>query len=115
MGLIRLSGIEVYAYHGCLEEEAKIGGHYVVNVSAEADLSDSEASDNLSDTIDYGRVTELVQQEMAIRSNLIEHVARRILDSLKNEWASAIWEVELVKLRPPINGNVEQVSYTLRG
>ena len=26
MGLITVSGIRVYAYHGCLAEEARIGG-----------------------------------------------------------------------------------------
>ncbi len=113
MGLIQLSGIKVYAYHGCLEEEAKIGGHYVVNISVDAELSQAEQSDNLEDTIDYGRVTEIVHEQMAVRSNLIEHVASRVLNALTKAWIGAVWEVEVVKIRPPINGNVDEVSYTI--
>ena len=39
MGLIEVNGIRVYAYHGCLTEEGRIGGHYSVDVSIDGDLS----------------------------------------------------------------------------
>ena len=29
---INVSGIQLYAFHGCLDEEAKIGGKYEVDV-----------------------------------------------------------------------------------
>ena len=32
MGIININGIKVYAYHGCMEEEAIIGGNYIVDV-----------------------------------------------------------------------------------
>jgi dihydroneopterin aldolase len=32
MGEIKVNNIKVYAYHGCLDEEAKIGSDYVVNL-----------------------------------------------------------------------------------
>lgn len=35
MGLIEVNGIRVFAYHGCLDEEARIGGHYLVDVHVE--------------------------------------------------------------------------------
>lgn len=115
MGLIQVRGIRVHANHGCLSEEELVGGEYVVNVSADKDLENAERSDSLRDTVDYGRVAEIVETEMAVRSKLIEHVAKRILVSLAAEWDGVSWEVELIKVRPPINGNVAEVSYTVRG
>ncbi|MHB1147537.1 MAG: dihydroneopterin aldolase, partial [Lutibacter sp.] len=36
MGIIKLKNIRVYAYHGCLLEEGKIGSDYRVDVSVNA-------------------------------------------------------------------------------
>jgi dihydroneopterin aldolase len=116
MGLIEVNGIRVYAYHGCLAEEGRIGGHFRVDVSVDGDLSQAEESDKLGDTIDYGRVTGIVRKEMAVRANLIEHVARRILNSLKTEWdGDHRWRIRVVKEHPPVAGAVDHVVYTLEG
>lgn len=116
MGLIEVSGIRVYAYHGCLTEEGRIGGHYQVHVAVEGDFSQAERTDRLQDTIDYSRVTAIVKEQMAERSKLIEHVGRRILDALQAEWPGAFrWRVRLVKEHPPIPGAVDHVVYTVEG
>ncbi len=116
MGVIKVSGINVYAYHGCMPEETKIGGKYIVNVELYSNLEVSCISDNLKDTIDYVRVNEIVEEEMAIPSKLIEHVGYRILKRLKQEFRcleKAV--VNVVKLSPPINGNVNEVSICIEG
>ncbi|MEO8734271.1 MAG: dihydroneopterin aldolase [Flavobacteriales bacterium] len=116
MGMIEVNGIKVFAYHGCLSEEGRIGGHYRVDISVEGDMARAERSDKLSDTIDYGRITAIVVEEMAKRSQLIEHVAARMLDALKTEWPNSFqWRVRLVKEHPPIAGAVDQVVYTMEG
>lgn len=116
MGLIEINGIRVFAYHGCLEEEGRIGGNYRVDVHVEGDLAKAEQSDSLADTIDYGRVTAIVKEQMAQRSKLIEHVARRILDALRTQWkADLSWKVRLTKERPPVNGDVDHVTYEVQG
>ncbi len=116
MGLIEVNGIRVFAYHGCLPEEARIGGHYRVDVAVEGDFAQAEASDGLHDTVDYGRVTTLVKEQMAVRSKLIEHVGRRILDALKAEWPGGLrWRVRVVKEHPPVPGTVDHVVYVLEG
>jgi dihydroneopterin aldolase len=116
MGLIKVNGIRVFAYHGCLPEEARIGGQYVVDVSVEGAFDRAESSDALADTVDYGRITTIVKEQMAQRSRLIEHVARRILEALKGEWPGVgRFRVRVVKERPPVNGDVAQVEYVLEG
>ena len=75
MGIIDVTGIRVYGYHGCLEEEAVIGQEYVIDVKIRCDFSKAILSDDLSHTVDYCTVYEIVKREMAIPSRLIEHVA----------------------------------------
>ncbi len=73
---IAVEGIECFAYHGCLKEEAIIGGRYVVDAFFKADISEAVSKDELNKTIDYVKVNALVQQEMQQRSKLIEPVRR---------------------------------------
>lgn len=110
MAKILIEGIRLYAYHGCMKEEAMIGGNYIVDVSIEADLDKPSKSDKLNETVDYVTVYEVVKKEMAINSKLIEHVAKRILDNLKKTFSKTISiEVKVTKLYPPIPGEVEKV------
>ena len=111
MGTIRVSNIRVYAYHGCLIEEKKIGSDYRVDVTVNADLSQSAKSDQLSDTVDYVLLNRIVKEEMAIASHLLETVCERILKRFMAE--SALIQkatVAVSKLNPPIGGDVEMVT-----
>lgn len=111
MGIINVNGIRVYAYHGCLPEEGIIGGEYVVDVRVDADFSHAEQTDELRDTVDYCVVHEVVKSEMAVRSKLIEHVARRIGNKLRKAYPNVnSFMVRVIKINPPMNGAVENVS-----
>src|SRR5687767_13409406 len=107
MGKILVEGIKLYAYHGCMEEEGKVGRTFVVDVAMEADLSKAASTDKLVDTIDYVKVYDVVKEEMAIRSKLIEQVAKRIHTRLLKQYPQIkAAEVKVTKLDPPINGIV---------
>lgn len=111
MGIIKVNGINLYAYHGCLEEEGRVGSKYIVNVTINTDFTKAEQTDELGDTVDYVVVYNIVKEEMAIRSKLIEHVGRRIVDRLKKEFPMIKnVETEVVKINPPMNGDVDRVS-----
>lgn len=108
---IEVNGIKIYAFHGCLPEEGKIGGQYSVDVMLNTDFGEAAQNDDLTKTIDYVIVNKIVTEEMAIRSKLIEHVGQRIIDRLKKE-ISTIDRVRLkvTKFCPPINGDVDNVA-----
>lgn len=111
MGSIKLKNIRVFAYHGCLDEEGKIGSDYRVNLKVKGDLSHSSKTDNLADTIDYVHLNKIVKEEMAIRSKLLETVAERILNRVLDEIILVQKvKVEVSKINPPIGGNVAMVS-----
>ncbi|OFZ56296.1 MAG: dihydroneopterin aldolase [Bacteroidetes bacterium RIFCSPHIGHO2_02_FULL_44_7] len=109
--VVELNGVKVYAYHGCLPEEALIGGHYRVDVSVTTDFSLATASDDLLHTVDYVQLNAIVKEEMAIRSRLIEHVGQRIVRRIRAEIAIVErLKVKIVKICPPINGDVDNVA-----
>lgn len=111
MGTVKIKNIRVYAYHGCLIEEGKIGSDYRVDLTVKADLSKSAKTDNLSDTVDYVHLNRIVKEEMAIRSKLLEEVAKRILNRIFSEIAIVNKAtVAVSKLNPPIGGNVAMVT-----
>ena len=113
MGVNTVSGIKQYAYHGCMKEEAKIGSDYEVDVVLESDLSKAAMTDDLTQTIDYVAVNKIVAEEMAIRSKLLEYVAKRIIDKLVDNHPEIVSvEVSVAKLNPPIDGNVDRVVVT---
>ena len=57
----------------------------------------------------------LLEEEMELRSKLLEHVAKRIIDSifLKVEMVTHV-KVSVAKKNPPIGGDVAEVSVTMK-
>ena len=108
---IEVNDIKLYCFHGCLPEEAKIGGHYSVDVHMITDFTKSTETDDLNHTIDYVLVNSIVEEEMMIRSKLIEHVGQRIVTRMEKELVNLLSiKVKITKLSPPINGDVTNVA-----
>lgn len=111
MGIIKLKNIRVYAYHGCLIEEGKIGSDYRVDIKAKADFTKAAQTDELEDTVDYVHLNRIVKEEMAIRAKLLEEVVNRILNRIFDEIPMVKKAtVKVSKINPPIGGNVAAVS-----
>ncbi len=115
MGVITVKGIRLYAYHGHLPEEAKLGGHFIVNVWVTTDTSEVEQSDDLNDTIDYVKIIAIVKEQMGIRSNMIEHSAKRIVDAILSLKKVKKVKVEVEKIAPPITTTFNKISATIKG
>lgn len=114
MGIILLENIKIYSNHGCLEEEARIGSDYLIDLEVEADFSQACESDELIDAVDYVLLNAIVKEEVGIRSKLLEHVCKRILDRIGVEVPNAERaKIKLSKINPPIGGHVEKVSIIL--
>ena len=115
MGLITVEGIRVFAHHGHLPEEAVLGGHFIVNVWVKADTVEVEKTDDLNDTVDYVKIIEIVKEQMAIRSNMIEHPAKRIVDAILPLHKVQKVMVEVEKIQPPIDASFDKISVTSQG
>ncbi|WP_027126267.1 dihydroneopterin aldolase [Gelidibacter mesophilus] len=111
MGIIKVENIRVFAHHGCLKEETKIGSDYRVDLKIKANLQPSAASDKLGDTVDYVLLNRIIKEEMQIPSYLLETVAKRILNRIFNEDHLVQKATVCVsKINPPIGGDVEKVT-----
>lgn len=111
---IHLSNLHFYAHHGLYEEEKLLGAAYEVNVTV-SHLPKTIPVKNLSDTIDYSAVYQLVknfmQQPYALLETIVTAMAAQILDTFLQ---AQIVFVEIKKVHPPIlsfQGSVG-VSYT---
>ncbi len=114
MARISIEGMEFFAYHGCFDEEQIIGTKFRVNLSLETNTQEAENSDELSKTIDYQSVFLMVKSEMQIKSKLLEHVGRRILNRLKSDFPEVeTATVKVSKLNPPLGGKMDCVSVQL--
>lgn len=112
---IELRKMTFYAYHGVAPQETRVGNTFIVDLMLTAPLEKAVWSDELTDTINYAAVHEVVKAEMMIPSKLLEHAAGRILNALKGHFPT-ITEVELTlsKLNPPFGGDIHSASVILK-
>ena len=77
--LIRLDGMEFYAFHGVSSREKRIGRTFTVDLEIATDLSLPGLTDKLSDTINYSDIYLCVREVMeGSKRNLLESLAAEI-------------------------------------
>lgn len=114
MGTISLEGLEFFANHGFYEEEQKIGNKYSVDILIKTDFSKAASSDKLQETINYETLYKIIQQEMLERTRLLEHIAKRIIDKVYQEFPEIDFaEVSVSKYNPPVGGICHRAKVTL--
>ena len=115
IGLIELQDMEFYAYHGCYDAEKKVGGRFMVSLWLEYDASQPAETDNIKDALNYQTAYEVVEKQMKITSSLLEHVCKRIIDALFEEFPQLLTaQVDLSKMAPPIGGKMRSVTVTMK-
>ena len=105
---ILLRNLKFHAYHGVLPQERLAGNDYTVDLKIKYDVSKALVSDEVDDTLNYAEVYELVSQEMAVPSALVERVAGRIGDRIFRRF-QGVTEVELkiIKVNPPMGADCD--------
>jgi dihydroneopterin aldolase/2-amino-4-hydroxy-6-hydroxymethyldihydropteridine diphosphokinase len=114
MGIIKIQGLKVYAYHGVLPEEQAQGQTFVLNLEMEQSIEAAARTDDLEKTTDYGRAAVLVSDWMTEHtSKLIETVAAGLCRMLLETFPLVQRvTVEVQKPRAPIPLEFETVSVT---
>ncbi len=82
MGIIEIEDMEFYAYHGHYEEEKIVGNRFLLDLRIEADCQAAAETDNIEDALNYQTVYKIICKQMQVKSNLLENIAKRILDAL---------------------------------
>jgi dihydroneopterin aldolase/2-amino-4-hydroxy-6-hydroxymethyldihydropteridine diphosphokinase len=87
MDYIQIEQLEVFAYHGCNEEEKINGQKFYVDAKLYVDVQTPGLSDNLDETINYAKACKFINKFMTEnRFDLIEAVAEQTSRALLQEF-----------------------------
>lgn len=82
-GQILIENLDIYAYHGVFAEEERLGQRFLIDLVLDADLRRAALSDELADTVDYGRAVAIVSEAFTGRRfQLLEAAAKAVADTL---------------------------------
>lgn len=114
-GVIDIVGLVLFAKHGVLEEEARIGQRFILDLRLEADITEAVKHDRLVDTVDYGEVvavTESVFRDK--RFYLIEAAAAHVASGILAHFP-AVKNVRVTVKKPsaPISAVFDYVATTV--
>ena len=103
---VLLKDIRLQGFHGVLPQERVVGAYFIINVSIGTDFSRAMATDELEGTISYADAYEVVKAEMAMPSQLLEHLAGRICKALLERFPAAdTIHLEIFKENPPMGAD----------
>ena len=112
---ITLTGLRVFGRHGVFEQEKRDGQDFLVDVTAWLELAEAAASDDITKTLHYGELAELVAGIVGGEPcDLIESVAGRIADEVMADERLHAVEVTIHKPSAPIPLPFNDVSVTIR-
>jgi dihydroneopterin aldolase len=111
--IIGIKGAEFYAFHGYYEEERKIGGYYQVDVEITLPESAENTNDDLGKTFNYEVLYQIVSKEMQISSQLLEHIAERIVNLTLLIEPYLKYKIRITKKNPPMKGKIESTYIEL--
>jgi dihydroneopterin aldolase len=113
--LIEIKGIKSFGYHGVFESENIAGQDFFVDVLLELDLTRASATDDVSDTVNYAEITDLVVEEVTgDRVALIEKLAGRIADRIRSAYPQIVAvSITVHKPQAPVSAQVKDISVTI--
>ena len=113
--LIEIKGIKSCGYNGVFESENIAGQDFFVDVLLELDLTRASVSDDVTDTVNYAEITDLVVEEITgERVALIEKLAGRIANRIKVAYPQvANVSVTVHKPQAPVSAQVKDISVTI--
>jgi dihydroneopterin aldolase len=112
---IFVNGLALYAYHGIMQHEAKVGQSFRLDLVLTIDLADASRTDKLAHTVSYDMVVKLASEAFcAHRYRLVEAaagaVAQEVLAHCPQVRAVA---VTVHKPHAPIAATFDDVGVTI--
>ncbi|MBQ8246130.1 MAG: 2-amino-4-hydroxy-6-hydroxymethyldihydropteridine diphosphokinase [Lachnospiraceae bacterium] len=112
MDQIIIKGLEVFGKHGVFKEEQEKGQIFKVNATLYFDTAKAGRTDELEDSVDYGKICELIKEFMTqYRMNLLETIANRLARKILMAYPEIeAVTLEIEKPQAPIPMPFENVS-----
>jgi len=111
---LMIRGLEIFAHHGVFDFERRDGQVFVIDLDLEIDTTRAASTDDLSDTLDYGRLVAGV--EIAVQQDpvdLIETLAQRIADVCLGYDLVERVEVTVHKPHAPVDATFADVALSI--
>ena len=103
MDKIILKGIRFHGYHGVTEAERQLGQKYEIDLELVTDLSTAGKTDDLTHTVNYAEVVQLVIEIGTQGSfQLFEALAETIAEATLAQFQIEEIRITVKKLSPPI-------------
>lgn len=112
---LSINRLKIYAFHGVLPQERKVGANFYLTIKARVEVDDSALKEDcLKGTVSYADVIKVATEEMKVASQLLENVAFRIANKLLSDF-NRIQEVNVYieKENPPLKAQTEGVGINL--
>jgi dihydroneopterin aldolase len=112
---IELRGLRVLALCGVLPEERERAQPFEIDLEVEVDLSSAGRTDDLDDTIDYGRLCADVEAVADKEQfGLLERFAQRVAEVVLADPKVDAVTVSIRKLRPPVPQHLDTSGVRIR-
>lgn len=102
---IEVNGLMCRAHHGVMPQERAVGNDFAVTVHIDYPAHRAVMSDELSSTVNYAELCDLIKSVMDTPSQLLEHVCGRMHVALMERFPMTKGGfIRIEKLSPPISG-----------
>lgn len=112
MDKILVKGLEIFAYHGVNPEEKIEGQKFILDITADVDLSKPCITDNVDDTVSYAKIIkEATKIFTSQKDDLLERASRRVAEGLLQAF-DKIESVTILLKKPdaPIKADFDYVA-----
>ncbi len=111
---IFIDNLRLHAFHGVMEQEQRVGADFALSICVHFSIKTAMDSDDVADTLSYAELCQVVSEQMAQPSQLLEHVAGRICRAVFDRFpqATAI-DLRLTKLNPPMGADCDGAGVEL--
>ena len=116
MDKIIIKDLKIFAYHGVNPEEKENGQPFVIDLTAELDLSVPCQTDDVNDTVSYAKIVKTVTACFTAEScDLLERAAEVVCQTVLRQYKKiAAVQITLKKPEAPIQADFGWVGVELR-
>jgi len=108
---IEINGLELFAYHGVLPEERRLGQRFLLDLCLTPSEEGCVESDCIEDAVDYAEVVERVAEAFTSRPYaLLEAVSARVADTVLESFPVEKVRIRVQKPEPPIARTLDGVG-----
>ena len=112
---IELRDVRLYAHHGVMQQERSVGAWFIVDTRMSINNQECAYNDNITDTVSYADIYDIIKAEMQIPSNLLENVGKRIIETIFDKFHQIDYiETTICKETPPMGGDGLKACVTLK-